>query len=110
MRAYMVYKCAGKCTLNARYTFCPIFLPDYLVYSWESSNFASVFERRIIMSDYSENSRYYDPYATITDIEVMLHVSYRTAARRMAEMKKALGIDRWKRPTKRQIKAYFMGV
>lgn len=49
----------------------------------------------------------YTPYATISDIEVMMNVSYRTATRLMARMKQDLGIEKWKRPTMDQVKAYF---
>ena len=53
-------------------------------------------------------SKYYDPYATISDIEWMMNVSYRTATRLMARMKKDLGIKKWKRPTKKQVEEYFL--
>lgn len=53
-------------------------------------------------------SKYYDPYATISDIECMMNVSYRTATRLMARMKQDLGIEKWKRPTKKQVEEYFL--
>lgn len=46
-------------------------------------------------------------FGTISDIEVMMSVSYRTATRYMATMKKDLGIPRWKRPTYDQLLSYF---
>lgn len=37
----------------------------------------------------------------------MMNVSYRTATRLMARMKKDLGIAKWKRPTQKQVQEYF---
>lgn len=49
----------------------------------------------------------YDPPATITDVEIILNVSYGTAVRRMSEMKKALGISKYQHPLRSQVEAYF---
>lgn len=49
----------------------------------------------------------YDPPATIADIEILLNVSYGTAVRRMAEMKKALGIPKYQKPSKSQVKDFY---
>ena len=52
-------------------------------------------------------SKYFNPYATIADIEVLMNVSHRTAERMMSRMKRELGIKRWKRPTKGEVELYF---
>ena len=52
-------------------------------------------------------TKYFEPYATIADIEVLMNVSHRTAERLMSKMKRELGIRRWKRPTRLQVELYF---
>ena len=52
-------------------------------------------------------SRYYNPKARVSDIEVMMHCSHRTAERLMQELKRALGIDKYKHPTMDDLKRYF---
>ena len=59
------------------------------------------------MEPYNTNSRYYEPKATVNDIEVWLGVSNRTARRRMVEAKAALGIKKYEKPTKEILKQYF---
>lgn len=49
----------------------------------------------------------YMRWGSISDIEVLLNVSYRTATRRMQDLKRDLNIPKWKRPTQEQIKQYF---
>ena len=52
-------------------------------------------------------SRYYDPQATVADIEVKLNCSHRTAERWMARLKRDLNIKGWQRVTKSQLEMYF---
>ena len=59
------------------------------------------------MEPYNSNSIYYEEKATVTDIEVWLNVSNRTARRRMAEAKIKLGIPKYEKPTREMLKRYF---
>lgn len=59
---------------------------------------------------YTPVSRYYDPVAQIVDVELLLNTSHGTAVRRWAQMKKDLGIPRYKKPTKSQVMEYFREV
>ena len=51
----------------------------------------------------------YDPYATVSDIEVMLNTSYRSAQRRLSEMRKALSVSSKHRFRLSEVREYFIG-
>jgi len=55
-------------------------------------------------------TRYRDPFAYISDIEVMTGKSFRTAQRIMAKIKEHYGIPSRKRPTLEQVKEYLVRV
>ena len=53
---------------------------------------------------------YRDPFAYVSDIEVMTGKSYGTAKRIMARIREHYGIPSRKRPTIEQVKAYLVQV
>ena len=59
------------------------------------------------MEAYNPESRYYEPTITVAEIENWLNCSYRTACRRMAQMKKDLHIGRYEKPLRTIAKRYF---
>lgn len=51
--------------------------------------------------------KYYDPNATVADIEVLLGVTYGTARRRLHMLKKDLGLSSRAKVTISQVYRYF---
>lgn len=49
----------------------------------------------------------YDPQGSVSDIEVLLNCSHRTAVRRYREMMEHLGIGKWQRVKRSVIYEYF---
>ena len=54
-----------------------------------------------------DSPKKYDPYVSISDIEVWLNVSYRTAIRRMKELRNDLGLSYRKKVRRSVALSYF---
>lgn len=54
-----------------------------------------------------DGSPKYDPYISVSDIEVWLNVSYRTAQRRLVELRRDLGLPSKERIRRSVALSYF---